>query len=200
MNDFREKYPHVRVIGFAGFARAGKSTAARLLREDMRIAGAKASGPPLAYAEALSFAKPLREICKATFPYVDAKYFDEQEFKEVQIPGLPEGITGRKILVHMGTEGVRHLVPDAWVRLAESMILSAAENGVTLITFDDVRFFDEAALIRRYGQLYRIERPGCEPGGHASELYARDLPVDGVIENDATIAKLATRLAAALKE
>lgn len=200
MNDFREKYPHVRVIGFTGFARAGKTTAARLLREDMRITGLQTAKHPLLFAEALSFAKPLRMICKSVFPYVDEKYFDEQEFKEVQIPGLPEGVTGRKIMVHIGTEGFRWLVPDAWVRLAESMILSAAADGAALITFDDVRFFDEAALIRRYGQLYRIERPGCETGEHSSELYARDLPVDGVIENDATIAKLAARLAAALKE
>lgn len=182
---FRRSFPHVRVIGFTGYAGAGKTTAAKVLIEGLaeEVDGVRCS-----------FAAPLRRICKEVFPYVDAKYFDCAGLKEEPIPGL-NGLTGRRILQHIGTEGFRALLSDTWIRLAEHQIWEEARAGEQVIVFDDVRFLNEATLIRAYGQLYRVVRPGKGAGEHASERHIDALVCDNSIMNDSTLETLSLRVA-----
>ena len=70
------------------------------------------------------------------------------------------------------------------------------------VVFTDVRFPDEAAMIRRRGgALWRIERPGATPvRAHVSETAAADVAADRTVVNDGTLLDLEMRVAALLSE
>lgn len=182
---FAERFPDTRVLGFTGFASAGKTTAAKILASS--IPGTRV----------MSFAEPLRAVCKQVFPLVAAEYFDDPALKNTVIPGYDEErLTGRKILQHIGTEGFRALDPNVWIRLADYRIFEAALDGAKLIVFDDVRFENEAALISKYGPVVRIERPGLAAGAHASERAVTDIPCAGVVLNDSDLDAFVRRVLA----
>ena len=68
-------------------------------------------------------------------------------------------------------------------------------DGGSVVT-DDVRFPNEAAMIRDLGgELWRIERPGITyDGDHSSEGGLEDITPDQVIVNDGTIAQLKAKI------
>jgi histidinol phosphatase-like PHP family hydrolase len=75
------------------------------------------------------------------------------------------------MLQTMGTEWARNLIhPDFWLLLAEDRIKKMPNSD---IVFTDVRFENEAALIRKYGKLVHIHGRETdlkkEAQGHASE-------------------------------
>lgn len=88
----------------------------------------------------------------------------------------------RQILQWWGTEYRRGQNPNYWIdRMVETL---AAEAGSVVIT--DVRFPNEAALVRQLGgQLWQIRRPGYEAGGtgHASDTGGSEFRPDVVLEN-----------------
>lgn len=171
-----------RVISFTGLAGAGKTTAAEMCRARYLMTGQ--------VARPVSFAAPLRELCKLAFPWIPPEYFDGNKAqKEAPIPNMPEEWTGRRILQHIGTEGFRAIDPDIWVKLADRSVLTMPEH-VALMTFDDVRFSNEATMVRKHGPLYRIVRPGLSVMSHASEREILELEVDGEIVNDGTLTDL----------
>jgi hypothetical protein len=56
---------------------------------------------------------------------------------------------------------------------------------------DDVRFPNEAALVRALGgKMIRVVRPGCVLTAHASESQILDLAVDTEIQNVGTLDEL----------
>jgi hypothetical protein len=61
---------------------------------------------------------------------------------------------------------------------------------------DDVRFPNEAAMIRELGgELWRIERPGIAyDGDHESEGGLEDITPDRVIVNDGSIDQLLEKI------
>lgn len=182
---FAERFPDTRVLGFTGFAGAGKTTAAKIL-------AAHVPGTRI-----MSFAEPLRAVCKQVFPLVAAEYFDDPALKNALIPGYEtEGLTGRKILQHIGTEGFRALDQDVWIRLADYRIFEAALEGAKLIVFDDVRFENEAALISKYGPVVLVDRPGLTAGAHASERGILAIRAAGHVINDASLEELSARVLA----
>lgn len=76
--------------------------------------------------------------------------------------------------------------PDYFVNVArfETNLLRAEGHSVVIT---DVRFPNEAALVRQLGgQLWQIRRPGYEAGGtgHASDTDGGEFHPDRVLEND----------------
>lgn len=89
---------------------------------------------------------------------------------------------GRVLLQHLGVAVRDHVHPDAWVWAAERTI--DATDGDVVVT--DVRFPNEAEMVRRYGGLLvRVRRPGFERpvNGHVSETAWHGVESDLVVEN-----------------
>ena len=126
------------------------------------------------WGEVMSFAEPLRQMAEQIVP---RDYLTEN--KEEVIPWL--GVTGRQILQTLGTEWGRALDSQIWVKIAEDHL---AKNDSSPIIFDDVRFPNEAEMIRkRGGQVWRLARAGVEnTDTHSSEDGIPDNLIDRHIE------------------
>jgi hypothetical protein len=106
--------------------------------------------------------------------------------KATKIPAL--GVSVRHLLQTLGTEWGRTCVsPDVWLRCWTA---SAAQHPRVVV--DDVRFTNEAELIRSMGgQVWLVVRPGvADSTGHASEGGLTGWEFDRVIHNDGTIEEL----------
>jgi len=165
----------MKLIGLIGTAGAGKSTAAAHL--------VKGHG----FVE-LSMAGPLKDLCARFFGW-DRSRLDELEYKEEQDPNLPDGWTRRKVLQFVGTELMRHIDPDIWVkkvlRQMDGIWCDDEAAGIPIV-ISDVRFLNEVKLIQaNSGIVVRVERldPDFESTtpAHASESELADFSPGYVI-------------------
>jgi hypothetical protein len=141
----------------------------------------------------LSFAAPLKCAVWRLLDDLDLGlpgFHCVYEDKEAIIPEL--GVSARHMLQTLGTEWGRACIhPDFWVMIARTKAQRILADGRSVV-IDDVRFPNEAAMIRDLGgELWRIDRPGitynCD---HSSEGGLEDITPDRVIVNDGTIAQL----------
>ena len=166
------------LVGFAGRKGCGKTTAAKWLAEDS--------------FKIWSFATPIKAMLSALLSY---QGFDDDEMrfllsdpvaKEDVLAGFDR--SPRYLMQTLGTEWGRKCVhADLWVRLVESRLTKTVGLYIeSHVVFDDVRFENEADMIRRLGGvIVHIERDGL-PGGddyHASEAGIRRLVGDVVVKN-----------------
>jgi hypothetical protein len=169
-----------KLIGIAGRARSGKSTAAELL---LRMGAGK---------YLYSFADPLRAMLKAGLGIdLDNPYW--QMRKEDPMPEFG-GHSPRALLQSLGTEWGRELVdPNLWLTLA-SRALQQRGPGMVIA---DVRFANEAAWVRGMGGvILHIERGNAPPvRPHASEAGVPRLEGDLRIFNESDIPSLQAGLA-----
>tara|TARA_R110002020_G_scaffold108792_3_gene251907 strand:- start:12 stop:473 length:462 start_codon:yes stop_codon:yes gene_type:complete len=137
-----------------------------------------------------SFADPLRDFVARTLTSLGHDGFDlVRNHKEEKILGI--GVTPRQMMQTLGTEWGRACVhPDLWVMIAEF----ESKNWLRSVnvTFDDVRFPNEADMIRRLGgELWLVDRPGVVyEGSHASEGALIDVLPDSVINNSGDLEQL----------
>lgn len=134
------------------------------------------------------------------------------ECKSCTLVGEPGGFasawTPRMILQHVGTEGIRRVDPDAWVRVAlrriDQQLAGPLPPNIVIIT--DCRFRAEAdAVWRAGGQVWRVRRPSTDHaarglGGHSSETEMDTIPdtmFQRVINNDGSLTQLETKVRAA---
>lgn len=155
-----------RIIGIAGKAGAGKDTIADYL---VSCRG---------YTK-MSFAEPLKQMTT----HLGAPLPKTREEKEGKHPILD--VTWRALWQHLGTEGLRHLDPDVWVKLLHHRI---KDKPHWLIVIADVRFENEAKYIRENGgAMWHVIRPDVEAvRTHSSENPVAAAPEDQQILNDKT--------------
>ena len=169
-----------RLIGlYSPAPGCGKTTAANLFIEHQRV----------------SFAAPLK---RAVWRLLDdlglSGFHFAYEDKEAIIPEI--GVSARHMMQTLGTEWGRACIhPDFWVMIARAETQRIMADGRSVV-IDDVRFSNEAAMIRELGgELWRIERPGISYNGdHSSEGGLEDITPDQVIVNDGTIAQLKEKI------
>lgn len=152
--------PLVRLIGLSGAAGSGKSTAAQYLH-DTRGYERKRFAQPLKDA--------LRQMLRTALVHEDTiERMIEGDLKELPHPTLL-GKTPREAMQTLGTEWGRHCIGDQfWVNLMRHALSASKRNA--LIVIEDVRFENEAALIRDFGgKIIRMEGRGGIAGAHASE-------------------------------
>ena len=143
------------IIGLAGPKGVGKSTyASQMVFEIYKS--------PNSYpVKIMSFASPLKEMLGCI---VHKDYIQD---KEKEIPHL--GVSARHCLQTLGTEWGRNLNQDIWVNIAKHRIEQEKPN--TTIIIDDVRFDNEARMIKELGgTVWELQRSGI--GGadkHISE-------------------------------
>jgi hypothetical protein len=173
------------VIGIAGRARAGKSTAAELL---LRMGAGK---------YLYSFADPLRAMLKAGLGIdLDNPYWAMR--KEDPMPEFG-GHSPRALLQSLGTEWGRQMVDsNLWLTLAAKAL---RQRGPGMI-IADVRFDNEARWVRNIGGvLLHIERGKAPPvRAHASEAGVQQLPGDVRIFNESSLDSLHVGLAKLFRE
>jgi hypothetical protein len=163
------------IIGLAGPKQSGKTSAAGKLEKSGFVR--------------YSFASPLRRMLAALLDDLghteaEINYFLHRDKVQV-IPGLLQ--SSRVLLQTLGTEwGRTHVHPDLWVLAARRRIESSKDD---LIVFDDVRFENEAALIRDLGGLIiHVDRGDLVlTDTHASESRLVNHPEDAVVNNDYTL-------------
>lgn len=197
------------IIGFAGKAASGKTTAAQhlapLLEGETRIIpmamvlrdeveaflhsiGAKES-VPLVYG---------CQDDKLRVFYIDAAKAAQQcpewssfidEHADIQDRPGQTALTVRRILQWWGTEYRRAQDPDYWTKAWERKV-SVYDLRQVHVLVDDVRFVNELQTLLRLGaRVVKIDRPGFAVGGnHASETSLDDYhDWSRVIVNDGTL-------------
>lgn len=158
------------MIGITGAARAGKDTVADLLLK--RLPG---------YSK-LSFADPMKEMLA-----VGLKLSHEQLYGHLkEVVDHRYGKTPREMMQTIGTEWGREMVhPDVWCNALKARAGSATVEA-------DVRFENEAALIREHGVLIAVHRDGVRTDSpdHISEKGIKPVPGDFSISNNGSLASL----------
>jgi hypothetical protein len=204
------------ILGFAGKAATGKTTAAKhlapLLDKKCRIV-------PMAMVlrdevEAFLRAIGADESVPLVYGCQDDKvrvfYVDEEkarahcpqwahfvgENQEIQGRSGQTAVTVRRILQWWGTEYRRAQDPDywtkAWGRKVEQFDLAHLH-----VLVDDVRFMNELNVIKEHGGLIvKIERPGFDgANNHASETSLDAYQAwDRVVVNDGTLAEFKVQI------
>lgn len=205
------------IIGFAGKAASGKTTAARhlapllsggalivpmaqVLREEVEqflVSAGAAEFVPLVYG--------CQEDKLRPFPVTTAKALDAcprwadflREHADIQAEPETSVVTVRRILQWWGTEYRRAQDPDYWTKAWESKVSSYDLERVTILV-DDVRFVNEVEVIGALGgKFVRIDRPGFAAGGdHASETSLDGFTGwDLVIVNDGSLEEFKQKVA-----
>ena len=156
------------VLGLVGPKGVGKSTFAKNLADGNTAI--------------LSFAAPIRKMLGALWP---EEYITD--LKNEKVPDMD--CTGRQLLQTLGSEWGRNLDPLIWVRFArrhvQALQAMEGEAEVTHVILDDLRFENEAAMVKALGgEVWRIERNGFTPedDSHVSEAGVPDDLVSKTIQ------------------
>jgi len=180
----------MKVVGISGKARSGKDTVADLLMAKY----AEQSGITHKY----SFADPIKKACSELFGINIQMFYSGN--RELILP--EHGLSIRQIMQRFGTECMRgHFGEDFWIKKAEcefERIKEISENEqyapVSLIVIPDVRYCNEADLIRKYGTIIHVDRDDVpdEVGdtGHTSEVGIARHMDDIMIDNNGTLEDL----------
>lgn len=177
------------IVGFTGKKQSGKTTAA-----DHLVANGY---------RRMSFATTLKSmvalmLSDCGIPVDQIIYY--QETKEAVIPAI--GVSYRSLCQTLGTEwGREHVHHDLWVNIARHRINVLHDTARSLgVVFDDVRFDNEARMIRDMGGMIIHMRRGEFGRGdlHRSEAGVRVEAGDAVIQNAFNKAYLYERVGEAL--
>lgn len=170
--------PDPLVIGLTGPAGAGKDTLADYLVEAHDFVR-------------IGFAEPLRDMLEVLLEQcdIDYAYLFERDMKERLIPGLD--VSARQLMQTLGTEWGRGLHTDWWVRVAIKRMGLPLAPVHDRIVLTDVRFANEARLVRLYqGQVWRVQRDTVPVRAHISETAMADIEADHNIDNNGSLADL----------
>ena len=127
------------IIGLTGKKGCGKSSVARILRDNHGF-------------KIMSFAQPIKDMLEAMG--VKREALQDPCLKELELPRL--GKSPRQLMQLLGTEFGRELIhPNIWIYLMEERL-----KGAGNVVIDDVRFHNEAEMIRERngGKIVEILR------------------------------------------
>jgi hypothetical protein len=182
------------LVGLIGYKRSGKDTFAAGLVE--------------VGFQRVAFADPLREALYRQNPIVgDYSLPNDWALRQRRVQDVVDAIgwEGAKEYVHeiraqlqrLGTDAIRHLDNEFWLRIA----CQNFDDRTTGVVVTDCRFPNEADAIReRGGTIVRVVRPGFdpEPDAHVSERALDDYAEDVLVVNDKTQEALRTMARAIL--
>lgn len=182
VEEYKPRAGAAGIIGIAGRAGSGKNLVASMIPDSAVI----------------QLADPLYAMLEAMLG-IPAEQLRDRQTKELPIDGI--GKSPRQLLQTLGTEWGRALVrDDIWLVLARRRIDALLEAGAASVVIADVRFDNEAAMIRQAGgQVWEVVRPGGHAvAEHESERGVSPHLVDLKIHNAGTIEQLRDYVADAL--
>lgn len=149
----------MRLIGIAGQARSGKDTLASYLLDNLDGIWLRSS-----------FADPIKEMLRA----IGVDCSDDKK----AVVDESYGVTPRHMMQTLGTEWGRNLIDnDIWVKAFARL------NAGKCVIVPDVRFENEADLVRANGVLIRLTGRGGIGSNHVSENPIGFKEGDIVIDN-----------------
>lgn len=176
------------VIGLTGYAASGKSTVANYLVEQHGFTR-------------VSFAAPLKKMLRTLDPIMGYEDFGDEgvvrgsvhpvrlsdlfKYKWTEATIKADDMYGpeyRRLLQVLGTDCIRSVQEDFWVKAAEKQMPDSTANYV----FDDCRFPNEADFIKSLNPegLWHIGRAGIHAANdHPSEQHAGRMGEAHWIEN-----------------
>lgn len=169
-----------RLIGLTGKAGSGKDTIGEYLDE-------------MYCYRRISFAQPIRNAIAEIFGLPFECF--QHPLKEEALENI--GRSPRQLMQWLGTEWGRNLVhPDLWLILAKESIEAAWADGLGVV-ITDVRFENEARMIREMGgTVWHVQRDSAgTPHQHASEAGVMFLPCDTRIDNNGSLNDLYVSIA-----
>lgn len=171
----------VRLLGFAGKMGSGKSTAIKLIKEELTERS----------VELIKLAEPLYDIQEYIYRRISSVYKRPDDF-----------IKDRKLLQFLGTNWGRDTISTSlWVDIWKAEVTHILQNAPDiLVVCDDIRFDEEASMLKALGgtlvqiqtEEKRIEDTGFS--GHKSESGVDFKHVDFIIENNGTLDDLKNAL------
>lgn len=171
-----------RLIGMTGPAGCGKNTVAAMIPD----------------AVVIGFADPLYAAISVMLG-IPEPVLRSRAGKERPIDWM--GKSPRQLLQTLGTNWGRDLVmPDLWLTLAARRIDALEQAGTPVVAIADVRFDNEAEMIRsRGGEVWSVVRaPASETYSHVSEAGISESLVDRWIDNADSLEQTRERVMAAL--
>lgn len=178
----------MRIVGFCGFARSGKDTAAQLLLENTIIKGTK---------QKFSFAHALRIFAarlNVYFPELSMRYNDiidkyGYETAKAQFPFI------RQHLVNIGHGARLDILPTIWIDSVDHQIKNSTVEWAFLT---DVRYLNEAEyIINQGGIVIYIDRPGVLPANETEEKSIQEIlehKLILVVKNDSDISEFENKI------
>jgi len=171
--------PRVSIIGFSGYARSGKDTAAQVLVNKGWKRASFADG----IRNALFKLNPsvMIEVEKSDFENVLVNHSLQTVVNSLGWERAKHNLEIRQLLQRFGTEVGREMFgTDFWVE----HLLNNLPDG-SKIVIPDVRFPNEVKAIKQLGgQVFRIRRKEVEAlNDHASEHSLYDSDFEHVLEN-----------------
>lgn len=200
----------MKVIGLTGYAGVGKDTVADLIQEMVPDYDRGGGVDIVAFADALreevccSFDVPIEMLTWSSTKHLPCSWLSADRCKNEEFLAwlreaspmyydeLSVGMSPRRLLQLWGTEYRRAQDANWWTsQVAEAAGRARDLYGCAYFVIPDVRFPDEAALVRKLGgAIIRITRPGVGPANsHVSEHH--EIEYDGTIDNNGTIEQLA---------
>jgi hypothetical protein len=164
------------VIGIAGRARTGKTTAARYLEEVHGFA-------------CFAFADPLKRIARTLMPHWHAWHL---EGGGKEIPDPRTGVVPRVLLQEIGAGG-RRAHEGLWLLAAAQDLAALQDREVRRpAVWSDVRYPNEAEWIRGLGGtvLHLVRTSAPRVRDHESESGLEPCPADIVYRNDGDLESL----------
>ncbi|WP_369933913.1 adenylate kinase [Xanthomonas tesorieronis] len=168
----------MKIIGIAGKAGSGKDTLAGYLVANhgfVRVA----------------LADPLRRFV-SDITGLSMDELTAGPMKEAPLQWLG-GTSPRRLMQTVGTEWGRDMIDrDLWLKVARRRIEAADAAGATGVVIPDIRFENEAMLVRGMGgEVVVVERPDVAAvTTHSSERPLASGCVDSVIPNDGSLRDL----------
>ena len=185
------------IIGFLGKARAGKDTAADYLVKNH------------GYIK-MSFAHPLKEICRTLFGFTDDQLYGNKK-EELDSNW---GVTPRRTLQFIGTDMFRNniekLFPDIgnnfWAHCVKVKYEQELKNNPNFkCVISDVRFQNEIDMINSLqGDVIKVQRDVADNIESQYTLHESEINIDNLvgykeISNNSTIIDLHSKINNILK-
>jgi len=171
-----------QIIGLIGYKQSGKDTIADYLVKNYNY-------------HKLSFAEPLKEICKILFNFDEEQLYGNKK----EIIDINWNITPRQVYQFVGTHLFRNeiqkLLPNIndnfWVEILKQKIVKLLNENKKIV-ISDIRFLNELSMIKSFGSLIiKITRANniCV-NDHESEKYIDIFNYDIAINNNGSINEL----------
>ena len=166
-----------KTIGIAGKANAGKTTAANYIADKYDF-------------RRVAFADPLKKGL-AEFTGLPLRMFYDQNIKNIDIPEY-NNTSLRYMMQFVGTECFRdNFGENFWINRMLLEIENLSKEGIDNIVIDDIRFKEEAEMVKELGgYVIFITRPDENTIRSSHRSEALKVKHDYHIDNDGDLSKL----------